>query len=45
MMNEMSKRHENEQFVGDINIFDGKNIDVDEWISQFEKVALHTGKS
>ena len=45
MMNEMSKRHENEQFIRHIQIFDGKNIDFDEWITQIEKVALLTGKS
>ena len=44
MMNEMSKRHENKQFIRDIKIFDGKNIDFDEWITQIEKVALLTGK-
>ena len=43
-MNEMSKRHENEQFVRDIQIYDGKNIDFDEWIAQIEKVVLPTGK-
>ena len=36
-MNEMSKRHENEHFIRDIQIFDGKNIDFDEWIAQIEK--------
>ena len=34
--------HENEQFVRDIQIFDSKNIDFDEWITQIEKVALLT---
>ena len=45
MMNEMSKRHENEQFIRDIQIFNGKNIDFDKWIAQIEKVALLTCKS
>ena len=44
-MNEMSKRHENKQFIRDIHISDGKNIDFDEWITQIEKVTLLTGKS
>ena len=44
-MNEMSKRHENQQFIRDIQIFNGKNIDFDEWMAQIEKVALLTGKS
>ena len=39
MMNEMSKRHENEQFIHDIPMFNGKNIDFDEWIVQIEKVS------
>ena len=42
-MNEMSKRHENEQFIRDIHIFDGKNIDFDELIAQIEKEACLTG--
>ena len=29
MMNEMSKTQENEQFIRDIQICDGKNIDFD----------------
>ena len=41
----MSKRHENEQFIRDIQIFDSRNIDFDEWIAQIKKVALLTGKS
>ena len=45
VMNEMSKRHENEQFIRDIQIFDGKNIDLSEWIAQIKKVAHLTGKS
>ena len=45
MMNEMSKRHENKQFIRDIQIFNGKNINFDEWIAQIEKVALLTSKS
>ena len=45
VMNEMSKRHENEHFIRDIQIFDGKNIDFDEWIAQIEKVACLTGNS
>ena len=44
MMNEMSKRHENEQFIHDIQMFNGKNIDFDEWIAQIEKVSNFTGK-
>ena len=43
-MNEMSKRHENEQFIRDIQIFYGKIIDFDVWIAQIEKVAFLTGK-
>ena len=39
------QRHENEQFIRDIQIFDSKNIDSGEWIAQIEKVALLTGKS
>ena len=45
MMNEMSKGHENEQFVRDIQSFDGTDIEFDEWITWIEKVALLTGKS
>ena len=45
VMNEMSKRHENEQFIRDIQICDGKNIDFNEWIAQIGKVALTIGKS
>ena len=45
MMNEMSKRHEHEQFICDIQMFSGKNIDFDEWIAQIEKVAHLTGKA
>ena len=44
MLNETSKRHENEQFIHDIQIFIGKNIDFDEWIAQIEKVSNLTGK-
>ena len=40
----MSKRHENGQFIRDIQIFDSKNIDFNEWIAQIEKVAILTGK-
>ena len=40
----MSKRHENEQFIHDIQIFSGKNIDFDEWIAQIEKVSSLTCK-
>ena len=43
-MNEMLKTHENEQFIRDIQIFDSKNIDFDEWIAQIEKVELLNGK-
>ena len=45
VMNEMSKRHDNEQFIGDIQIFDGKNIDFNKWIAQIKKIALLTGES
>ena len=45
MMNEMSKRHEIEQFIRDIQIFNGENIDFDEWIPQIEKLAILSGKS
>ena len=45
MMNDMSKRHENEQFIRDIQFFNGKNIDFNEWIAKIEKVALLIGKS
>ena len=44
MMNEMSKRHENEQFICDIQMFNRKNIDFDEWIALIEKVSNSTGK-
>ena len=44
MRNEMSKRHENEQFIHDIQMFNGKNIYFNEWISQLEKVSSLTGK-
>ena len=44
MMNDMSKRHENEQFICDIQMFNGKNINFDEWITQIEKVSNLTGK-
>ena len=44
-MNEMSKIHENKQFIRDMQIFDGKNIYFDKWITQIEKVALLIGKS
>ena len=37
VMNEMSKIHKNEQFIRDIQIFVGKNIDFDEWIAQLKK--------
>ena len=40
----MSKRHESKQFIKDTQIFDGKNIDFDEWIAQIEKVTHLTGK-
>ena len=43
-MNKMSKRHENEQFIRDIHMCDGKNIDFDERIAQTEKVSNLTGK-
>ena len=44
MMNEMSKRHENEQFIHNIQTFNEKNIDFYEWIAQIEKVSSLTGK-
>ena len=44
MMNEMFKRHENEQFIHDLQMFNGKNIDCDEWIAQIEKISNLTGK-
>ena len=44
MMNEMLKRHETEQFICNIPIFNGENIDFDEWIVQIEKVSKLTGK-
>ena len=44
MMNEISKRHENEQFTHDIHMFNTKNIDFDEWIAHLEKVSNLTGK-
>ena len=44
MMKEMSKRHEKEQFICDIQMFNGKNIDFDEWIAQIEKVSNLTAK-
>ena len=39
MRNEMSKRQENEQFIHDIQMFNGKNIAFDECIAQIEKVS------
>ena len=45
MMNEMSKRHENEQCIHDIQMLNGKSIDFVEWIAQIEKVSNLTGKS
>ena len=44
MMNEMSKRHENKEFICNIQMFSGKNIDFDEWIAQIVKVSNSTGK-
>ena len=44
MMNEMSRKYENEQFIHDKQMFTGKNIDFDEWIAQIEKVSNLTGK-
>ena len=43
-MNKMLKRHENEQFICDIPMFNGKNIDFGEWIAQIDKVSKLTGK-
>ena len=40
----MLKRHENEQFIRDIQIFYSKNIAFGEWITQIEKIALLIGK-
>ena len=40
MINEMSKTHENEQFIHDIQMFNGKNTDFDEWIVQLEKCPI-----
>ena len=40
----MSKRHENEEFIHGIQIFNGENIDFDEQIAQIEKVSNLTGK-
>ena len=37
VMNEISKGHESEQFIRDIQIFYGKNVDFDGWIAQVEK--------
>ena len=45
LMNEISKRHEKEQFIRDTQIFDSKNIDFDEWVTLTKKVALLTGIS
>ena len=44
MMNKMSKRHENEQFICNIQMLNGKNRDFDEWITQVEKIFNLTGK-
>ena len=44
MMNEMSKRYENEQFIHHIQMINGKNIDFVEWIAQTEKISNLTGK-
>ena len=44
MMNEMSKRHENEQFIYDTQMFNGKNMDFDDRTVQIEKVSNLTGK-
>ena len=44
MMNKMSKSHGNEQFIHDIPMFNGKNVDFDEWIVQIEKVSNLTGE-
>ena len=44
MMNEMSKRHENEDFIHDIPMFSAKNKDFDEWIVQIEKVSNLIGE-
>ena len=44
MMNGMSKTCENKQFIRHIQIFDGKNIEFNEWITQIDKVVLLTGK-
>ena len=44
LMNEMSKRHENEQFLYDIQMFSVKNKDFYEWIAEIELVSILTGK-
>ena len=44
MTNKMSKRHANKQFIHDIQMFNGENIDFDEWMAQIEKVSYLTGK-
>ena len=44
LMYEMSKRHENELFIHDIQMFNGKNLDFDEWIAQIEKVSNLTDR-
>ena len=40
----MSKRYENKQSILDIQMFNRKNIDFDEWIAQIEKVSNLTVK-
>ena len=44
VMNEMSKRHDNGQFIREKQIFDSKDINFNEWIAKIEKVVLLTGK-
>ena len=44
MMNEISERHENEQFIHDPPMFNGKTIDFNQWSGQIEKVFNLTGK-
>ena len=43
MMNQMSKRHENEQFICNIQMCNGKNMDFDKCIAQIEQVSNLTG--
>ena len=42
MMKNMTRQHEYENVMRDINICDGKNIDLADWLLQIEKVAALT---